>query len=50
VAENSSENRGVELLYQNVEVGKKGLYMDGGPTMAPHFHRHYFLSSERAVR
>jgi hypothetical protein len=41
MAENGSENGGSELLYQNGEVGKKGLYMDGGPTMPPHLHQHY---------
>jgi hypothetical protein len=29
---------------QSVEVGKKGLYMDGGPTMPPHLYMSLLLS------
>jgi hypothetical protein len=50
ISKNGSKNGGSGLLYQNVEVRKKGLHMDGGPTMPPHLHQHYWCSSESVMR
>jgi hypothetical protein len=32
-----------------VEVGEKGLYMDGGPTMPPHLKKNLFFVGEEEI-